>query len=108
MPMNSTEYWRSYDTHQVNTVGDVCFDTTDDFLQNSYIQSYLEKDPVIIISTVEMLIENRVYGLCCCACMVKFLYLISFLFQNGTWSTQKAIDVPNKKVDGWALPEMPG
>ena len=41
-------------------------------------------------------------------CMGKFLYLISFLFQNGTWSTQKVIDVPGKKVEGWALPEMPG
>ena len=28
--------------------------------------------------------------------------------QSGSWSTQKVIDVPNKAVDGWALPEMPG
>jgi selenium-binding protein 1 len=26
----------------------------------------------------------------------------------GTWSVEKVIDVPNKKVNGWALPEMPG
>ncbi|XP_065886278.1 methanethiol oxidase-like isoform X2 [Dysidea avara] len=27
---------------------------------------------------------------------------------SGTWKTDKVIDVPSKKVDGWALPEMPG
>ena len=28
--------------------------------------------------------------------------------QTGSWSTEKVIDVPDKKVEGWALPEMPG
>ena len=28
--------------------------------------------------------------------------------QDGKWATQKVIDVPGKKVDGWALPAMPG
>ncbi|XP_003384485.1 PREDICTED: selenium-binding protein 1-like isoform X1 [Amphimedon queenslandica] len=27
---------------------------------------------------------------------------------DGKWSAEKVIDVPNKKVEGWALPEMPG
>lgn len=31
-----------------------------------------------------------------------------FKNENGTWSAEKVIDVPNKKVEGWALPEMPG
>ena len=30
------------------------------------------------------------------------------IFQVGTWCAEKVIDVPNKKVEGWALPEMPG
>ena len=30
------------------------------------------------------------------------------LFQDGKWDAEKVIDVPSKKVDGWALPEMPG
>lgn len=28
--------------------------------------------------------------------------------QEGSWSVEKVIDVPSKKVEGWALPEMPG
>ena len=29
--------------------------------------------------------------------------------ENGmTWKAEKVIDIPNKKVDGWVLPEMPG
>lgn len=28
--------------------------------------------------------------------------------QDGTWSAQKVIQVPPKKVKGWMLPEMPG
>ncbi|CAH1248498.1 SELENBP1 [Branchiostoma lanceolatum] len=27
---------------------------------------------------------------------------------RGDWATEKVIDVPSKKVEGWALPEMPG
>lgn len=26
----------------------------------------------------------------------------------GQWAADKVVDVPNKKVEGWALPEMPG
>lgn len=28
--------------------------------------------------------------------------------QEGTWSAEKVIQVPPKKVKGWMLPEMPG
>lgn len=28
--------------------------------------------------------------------------------QGGTWSAEKVIQVPSKKVKGWILPEMPG
>ena len=28
--------------------------------------------------------------------------------QGGTWSVEKVIQVPSKKVKGWLLPEMPG
>merc|ERR1711971_594959 len=27
---------------------------------------------------------------------------------KGDWAAEKVIDIPNKKVDGWILPEMPG
>ncbi|XP_062512105.1 methanethiol oxidase-like [Corticium candelabrum] len=28
--------------------------------------------------------------------------------QDGSWKADKVIDVPSKKVEGWALPDMPG
>ncbi|XP_053330758.1 methanethiol oxidase isoform X2 [Spea bombifrons] len=28
--------------------------------------------------------------------------------QDGTWAADKVIQVPSKKVEGWALPDMPG
>ncbi|CAH2327470.1 methanethiol oxidase [Pelobates cultripes] len=28
--------------------------------------------------------------------------------EDGKWATEKVIQVPNKKVAGWAMPEMPG
>lgn len=28
--------------------------------------------------------------------------------QKGDWAAEKVIKVPSKKVEGWALPEMPG
>lgn len=31
-----------------------------------------------------------------------------FRKQDGTWGAEKVIDVPSKKVENWALPEMPG
>ncbi|XP_052217250.1 methanethiol oxidase-like isoform X3 [Dreissena polymorpha] len=31
-----------------------------------------------------------------------------FKTASGTWSAEKVIAIPNKKVEGWALPEMPG
>jgi len=31
-----------------------------------------------------------------------------FRTEKGTWDAEKVIQVPNKKVDGWAMPEMPG
>jgi selenium-binding protein 1 len=27
---------------------------------------------------------------------------------SGKWATEKVIDVPSKKVEGWAMPDMPG
>ena len=27
---------------------------------------------------------------------------------KGDWAAEKVIDIPNKKVEGWILPEMPG
>ena len=30
------------------------------------------------------------------------------LFQKGDWAAEKVIAVPPKKVEGWALPHMPG
>merc|ERR1719244_1223307 len=27
---------------------------------------------------------------------------------KGDWAAEKVIDIPNKGVDGWLLPEMPG
>lgn len=33
--------------------------------------------------------------------------LITF-FKEKTWSAETVIKIPNKKVEGWALPEMPG
>lgn len=31
-----------------------------------------------------------------------------FPTQGGSWSVEKVIQVPPKKVKGWMLPEMPG
>lgn len=31
-----------------------------------------------------------------------------FFLQSGTWAAEKVIAIPSKKVEGWALPEMPG
>lgn len=28
--------------------------------------------------------------------------------QKGDWAAEKVIRIPSKKVEGWALPEMPG
>jgi selenium-binding protein 1 len=28
--------------------------------------------------------------------------------EDGSWAAEKVITVPPKKVDGWALPDMPG
>lgn len=28
--------------------------------------------------------------------------------QQGTWSAEKVVDVPDKKVENWLLPDMPG
>ena len=29
------------------------------------------------------------------------------MFQHGEWVAEKVISIPSKKVEGWALPEMP-
>ena len=39
-------------------------------------------------------------------CLNKALLLL--VLQNALWIAEKVIDVPSKKVEGWALPEMPG
>merc|ERR1712062_625309 len=31
-----------------------------------------------------------------------------FKTDAGDWAAEKVIDIPNKEVDGWILPEMPG
>lgn len=31
-----------------------------------------------------------------------------FMTETGDWAAEKVIDIPNKKVDGWIMPEMPG
>ena len=33
--------------------------------------------------------------------------MITF-FKENTWNAETVIKIPNKKVEGWALPEMPG
>lgn len=30
------------------------------------------------------------------------------ILQASSWDSETVIKVPNKKVEGWALPEMPG
>ena len=35
------------------------------------------------------------------------LYVVVDL-QAGIWAAEKVIAIPSKKVEGWALPEMPG
>ena len=40
-------------------------------------------------------------------CVDAFLPMHIYM-QEGSWSVEKVIDVPSKKVEGWALPEMPG
>ena len=39
--------------------------------------------------------------------MSSLSYLI-IVFKEKTWSAETVIKIPNKKVEGWALPEMPG
>lgn len=39
------------------------------------------------------------------------LYLnisLIYFFKENTWSAETVIKIPSKKVEGWALPEMPG
>merc|ERR1712110_818090 len=31
-----------------------------------------------------------------------------FKTEQGDWDAEKVIDIPNKKVEGWIMPEMPG
>ena len=35
-------------------------------------------------------------------------YRTVLVFQMDSWSAETVISVPAKKVEGWALPEMPG
>ncbi|XP_024083510.1 selenium-binding protein 1-A isoform X2 [Cimex lectularius] len=44
-------------------------------------------------------------GYVCCAFSSN---VFRFFQTNGTWKAEKVIDIPNKKVKGWAMPEMPG
>ena len=34
--------------------------------------------------------------------------VMSNCLQGGDWAAEKVITVPAKKVEGWALPDMPG
>ena len=36
------------------------------------------------------------------------LIYFNYFVKEKTWSTETVIKVPSKKVEGWALPEMPG
>ena len=37
-------------------------------------------------------------------------YLLNqlIILQTGSWDAEKVISIPSKKVEGWALPVMPG
>ena len=35
-------------------------------------------------------------------------YQTVLVFQVDSWSAETVVSVPAKKVEGWALPEMPG
>lgn len=35
-------------------------------------------------------------------------YQTVLVFQMDSWSAETVVSVPAKKVEGWALPEMPG
>ena len=37
-----------------------------------------------------------------------YIDLLITILDKGDWAAEKVIDIPNKKVDGWILPEMPG
>lgn len=38
----------------------------------------------------------------------KFFLIPCGILQMNSWGSETIIKVPNKKVEGWALPEMPG
>ena len=40
--------------------------------------------------------------------MHALLILFLILSQKGDWAAEKVITIPPKKVEGWALPHMPG
>lgn len=43
-----------------------------------------------------------------CSFLISLFFRTVYYLQEKTWSAETVIKVPNKKVEGWALPEMPG
>ena len=43
-----------------------------------------------------------------CSSVDKFFWFFCGILQASSWDSEAVIKVPNKKVEGWALPEMPG
>lgn len=39
---------------------------------------------------------------------IFFFFPRFFKKDDGSWAAEKVIDIPNVKVDGWSLPEVPG
>ena len=42
------------------------------------------------------------------SCVLSCVWVCLLFQQNALWKAEKVIDVPSKKVEGWALPHMPG
>lgn len=40
--------------------------------------------------------------------LFHFLSCRFYRKEDGTWAAHKVISIPPKKVEGWAMPEMPG
>ncbi|XP_054839604.1 methanethiol oxidase-like isoform X1 [Eublepharis macularius] len=49
---------------------------------------------------------NAAHGMVCCALQSSIHHF--FKTEDGCWTAEKVIQIPNKKVSGWMLPEMLG
>lgn len=69
---------------------------------------------VLILNTLTQITKNKVTLIedksFKCFCRVDVLYFHARFYRkdDGTYAAQKVISIPPKKVEGWALPEMPG